>query len=108
MLKEKNPTLENVITYDVAYPYQSGKNDYLTEKHFTIFQNSNIPKYFSVLESGTYWIYIPFAKKGYIDDLKEYLKTDKKIISTEIFEVTDKKHRLADNEKGAFIAKVEI
>ena len=109
LLKEKNPNLENIITYDIVYPYQSNREDYLVEKVFAPFQKSNIPNYFSVLETGTYWLYIPFGKEVYLNDLKKYLKSTKNVKSLEFYAINNNHHnKLVQNEQGAFIAKVEL
>ena len=109
LLKEKNPKLENIITYDIIYPYQSKKEDYLFEKIFAPFEKSNIPNYLKVLKSDTYWLYIPFGKEDYLNNLKEYLQSNKNIKLLEFYEINNNQnYKLVHNERNAFIAKIEL
>ena len=108
LLKEKNPTLKNIVSDNVIFPYLSNGKFSNKDCCFIPFEYSKIHKIINTTSNSKYWLFIPFGDKYYIEEAQLFLSKNKKIKSIKYYTLQHKNKYVVGTEKQAFIAEIEI
>ena len=85
LLKEKNPTLKNIVSDNVIFPYLSNGKFSNKDCCFIPFEYSKIHKIINTTSNSKYWLFIPFGDKYYIEEAQLFLSKNKKIKSIKYY-----------------------